>query len=161
MISIGIDPGIDGAVGVVRGGEFVAVYDAPTILNGKKRTLHVREMVNLIVECRDHADVSEKVVVTIEKQTAFPGQGVVSMFNLGYGAGLWEGICSTMDLSYSIVRPQAWKARMLNGITTKNKQAGRIIAERLFPDAPLGNRKSEGRADALLIAEYGRRVSCE
>lgn len=99
----------------------------------------------------------DKVAVFIEKVSAMPGQGVSSMFRLGEGYGLWIGIISALKLPLTKVHPATWKKVMMQGISDKDAARGR--AQELFPDAAgYFKRKLDcDRADAVLIAEYGRR----
>lgn len=133
--------------------------DAPVVWAGKRRVPAVREMDELLVSLRSQVTAMNggDVCVAIEKQQAMPKQGVVSMFGLGRGYGIWEGLIAARYWPYTLVRPQKWKAELLDG-TKKDKPAARIRAGQLFPLAELGKRKDNGRSDALLIAEYARRT---
>jgi hypothetical protein len=164
LITIGIDPGLDGAVAVLgysddRPGNDgrTVVFDTPTLTvrgaKGNKREYNLHEMAKFL---RLFSEVPSRVY--IEKVHSMPGQGVRSMFSMGYGAGAWAGILAALDFSYSYVSPQRWKGVLLDGMG-KDKDAGRFRAIQLFPDVAdqLARKKDDGRADALLIAEYGRR----
>jgi crossover junction endodeoxyribonuclease RuvC len=96
----------------------------------------------------------------IEAQQAMPGQGVTSMFSVGQRYGLLTGLLIGLQIPFEAVRPQAWMRAL--GIPPKaDKRAHVERALSLFPTAevtgPRGGMK-DGRADALLIAEYGRRT---
>jgi crossover junction endodeoxyribonuclease RuvC len=93
--------------------------------------------------------------IWIEKQQAMPKQGVSSTFKLGYAFGQ---ITTTVALSrtrYTMVTPVVWK-RAMN--LPKDKDAARRMAQQWFPDraSELKRKKDEHRAEALLIALYGR-----
>jgi hypothetical protein len=79
------------------------------------------------------------------------------MFGFGKGYGMWIGIVAALEIPYTLVTPQAWKKELMQGI--KDKDAGRLRAMQLFPayNEWLVRKRDIGRADALLIAEYGRR----
>lgn len=96
--------------------------------------------------------------VIIENVHSMPGQGVASSFSFGYGLGLWVGIVVALEIPYEMVTPQRWKGVMMNG-QGKEKDAARYRAQQLFPTIAdqLARKKDDGRAEALLIAEYGRR----
>ena len=84
-----------------------------------------------------------------------PKQGVSSTFKLGYAFGK---ITTTVALSrtrYTMVTPVVWK-RAMN--LPKDKDAARRMAQQWFPDraSELKRKKDEHRAEALLIALYGR-----
>ena len=53
-----------------------------------------------------------------------------------------------------MVTPQAWKKAMK---LTSDKKQSLAMARELWPNAPLNFAKHDGRAEALLMAEYLRR----
>jgi crossover junction endodeoxyribonuclease RuvC len=158
-VIIGIDPGLDGAVARIYSDGRVAVHDTPTLTvkSGpkNKRQYQPREMAELL-KVMDEGDPVRLVV--IESTHAMPGQGVSSMFSMGYGLGLWVGLVAALGLPYEMVTPQRWKGTMMDGMG-KDKDASRFKAQALFPavHGALARKKDDGRAEALLIAEYARR----
>jgi len=98
------------------------------------------------------------VHVVIEEGQAMPGQGVRSMFTCGFGYGVWIGVLVTLRLSYTPVRPALWKKAFSLG---KDKEASRLRAMQLFPSADLRRKRDHGRAEALLLAWYGRQARQE
>lgn len=162
MIYIGIDPGLDGAVAVVDPGNTscTMVWDTPTLTvksaRGTRREYALRRMAQFLEPY--NGSICPVAVAYIENVHAMPGQGVRSMFTMGYGVGAWEGILAALGIIYTRVTPQRWKAAMLDGMG-KDKDAGRMRAMQLFPDRAVlfERKKDDGRADAILIAEYGRR----
>ncbi len=62
------------------------------------------------------------------------------------------------ELPIEFVSPRVWKKRM--GLTTADKETSRAMAIRMFPllAKELARKGDDGRAEALLIAEYGRRI---
>ena len=97
----------------------------------------------------------------VESVHAMPGNGAVSMFKFGKGCGEILGILAALGVVIHEPTPQAWKKAMLAG-TDKGKDASIQVAENLFPEinlVPKGCRKPhDGMAEALLMAEYGRRT---
>jgi len=85
-----------------------------------------------------------------------PGQGVTSMFNMGYGLGALHAIFTCLYIRTVRVRPQAWKKEF--GLIKKEKGDSIRVAQELFPLADITLKKHHGRAEALLMAEYGRRM---
>ena len=86
--------------------------------------------------------------------------GVTSAFSFGQGYGVWLGILSALEIPHTLVTPQAWKKSMMPG-EPKDKDASRVVCKRLFPvqvDEWLSRKKDHGRADSILLAEYGRRM---
>jgi hypothetical protein len=160
MISIGIDPGLSGAVAVIHNNE-IDLYDTPTITlpkgKGKKREFDEKEMANII---RPYICMDINIIVILEKAQAMKGQGVTSMFSTGLGYGIWRGILGTLQAPYRIVHPKTWQKAM--GFVVGNpKQQSYHIASKLFPTAELRTKRGkilDGRCDAILMAEFGRRI---
>ena len=95
-------------------------------------------------------------IVAIENVHAMPGQGVTSMFSMGYGLGLWIMGCAALKFPIEYVEPGVWKRAMSCG---KDKNLSIQRALQLFPSATpqLKRVKDHGRAESLLIAEFLRR----
>jgi crossover junction endodeoxyribonuclease RuvC len=92
-------------------------------------------------------------MVALEKVASRPAQGVVSVFKFGMAYGAAIAICERLG-NWSTVTPQAWKKAL--GLS-KDKAESLELARNLWPDAPLSRVKDNGRAEALLIAEWLRR----
>lgn len=163
MIYLGIDPGLDGALAAITvfgppiNSHFVDIFDTPTVsvarTGGKyKREYDIAAMQKRLVEIGG-------TYAVIEKVHAMPGQGVTSMFSMGYGCGLWEGLLAGLGIPYTRVAPQTWQKTMLRD-EGKGKDASRLQAQRLFPARAelFARKKDDGRADAVMLAEYGRRL---
>jgi crossover junction endodeoxyribonuclease RuvC len=157
-IILGIDPGQTGGLAVITPSG-TSVWDTPTEMVKKGKTnkteylpASMADMVRILLKNGIHAHCY------IEKVGAMPGQGVTSMFGFGKGFGLWIGILAALRVPYTLVTPQAWKKEIMQGVS--DKDAARGVAMRLFPElsSELSRKKDIGRADALLIAEYGRRI---
>lgn len=150
---VGIDPGLNGAIAFISNNDY-HVFDIPIIsIKDKKRTKrkhNVPEMVRILKQYPIRS-------VYLEKVHAMPKQGVTSMFSMGHGLGLWEGIITTLQHSLTYVTPQEWKKKILNGMP-KGKGSSMVKATQLYPKIELltkRGRELDGRADALLIAHYG------
>jgi len=157
---IGIDPGITGAISFFdNDGELLGVEDMPTKPLGGKRQVD-SEMFCKIIDARlinldTYFDpfCSYWPVAYLEKVHAMPGQGVVSMFNFGMGYGAVQGVLASREVDVVLVTPQAWKK--YHGLIGKDKDSARLLAQRLYPQASLSRKKDIGRADAMLIGDYG------
>jgi hypothetical protein len=156
MIYIGIDPGLGGAVAIIDGLN-VDLFDTPTALTGKgtKRDYLIANMTPLLESAAKY-----QPFCVLEAVHSMPKQGVASSFSFGRGLGIWEGILSAYGIPYAKVAPQTWKKAMLGDMPRDNKDSSRIAATRLFPNASdmLARKKDDGRAESLLMAEYGRRL---
>ena len=153
MKIFGIDPGVSGAICVLKEGKILEVYEMPTMIDGKKnkRQVNGAEVTNILLK---YLNNENKVKVIVEHVTAMPGQGVTSMFNFGQSFGVIKGICSAMQLSIHFVRPAKWK-KYYNLINT-NKDASRTKAIEIFPyiSSKITRKKDSNKADSILIAKY-------
>ncbi len=157
MITIGIDPGSSGGIAIIwadgRAQAFAMPYD-----HGDYDEAALRSMMDM---------EGEQAFAVLEKVHAMPKQGVSSSFTFGAGWGLIRGLLSGLQVPYMLVTPQAWQKVMLAGEEHKDrkerKDSAVRVARRLFPDVsllptPKCKKASDGMAEALLIAEFGRRM---
>lgn len=154
---VGIDPGLNGAITFMRSDVSIEIYDTPTfeIQSGKVKhreydIVRMAHLLNSFSTCSCH--------VALEKIHSMPGQGVASMFKMGVGYGIWQGLIAMKGWPITLVAPQRWKKTMMDGMG-KEKEASRFRALQLFPRLldQLNRKKDHNRADSLLIAEYLRR----
>lgn len=91
----------------------------------------------------------------VEQVSAMPGQGVSSMFSLGDSYGCARSVAGILGRCTTIA-PIVWKRAAK---VTKNKAYSLTLAKKAFPSAVsfLLRKKDEGRAEALLIAQYALR----
>lgn len=147
MVTIGIDPGADGA-GVVLGDRgILGVLDfAKTTPMARAEWLAANRFLGVDL-------------VAVEQVGAMPGQGVRSMFSFGLSAGWVHGVLDALGLPWRLVRPQAWQKGVVP--PKGGKGAAVVVAERLWPGTvfrgPRGGLLT-GRADAALIALWARGV---
>lgn len=89
----------------------------------------------------------------IEKVHAMPKQGVSSTFKFGKQYGFILGLLTAYKIPYEFVTPHKWQKDM--GCLSKgDKNITKAAAQRLFPQQKV----IHATADAILIAEYGRRI---
>ena len=167
MIYIGIDPGLNGAVGVLKshGSTYVdpgsiQVFDTPTMLVSGIKEKRVYNTVAMALLLKPFVDqVCDDVLCVLESVHSMPKQGVASSFSFGQGLGMWQGIIAAMGFPLEMPSPQRWKKEMLAD-QGKDKDASRFKAIALFPSLAeqLSRKKDDGRAEAILLAEYGRRL---
>lgn len=151
MITIGIDPGLSGAVGVLRGGCYVAVLDMPTVAKGSGSVKREVDPAGLITLLRQHAPAEGAVAVALERVNAMPGQGSSSIFSLGDSFGCARAAVAACRFETVYVTPAQWKKHF--GLTS-DKELSRAAAVRMFPEAPLSLKKHSDRAEALLMARW-------
>jgi len=142
MNFIGIDPG--------KGGAIAVIHEDGTIVT----SVFTEEEYLKVISQHQYS------FAIVEDVHAMPKQGVTSMFNFGYNKGWIMGILYAYTIPTELVSPQKWKKMFsLNG----EKQKSIDCARRLFPQAnlfatPRCKKPHDGIAEALLMAEYGRRV---
>lgn len=156
MIFIGIDPGLTGAIAAVKeDGSFHSIYDMPTISKGSGSVKNEVDPYGLRDLLQDVTLGEFKVVVYLERVNAMPKQGSASTFSLGDSFGTIRGVLGGMTLPVEYVTPAVWKKH--HGLSS-DKEMSRALATRKFPEAQLRLKKHADRAEALLIAEYGRQT---
>jgi crossover junction endodeoxyribonuclease RuvC len=155
MTIVGIDPGVHGAIAALSGSDVVLLDDLPTHtipVKGRsdRAELDVHSLHSLI------ADLGLVEHAFIEKVTARPHNGSVSMFRFGYSCGAIYATLVTLGISVSFVQPKVWQRAHGIGPTP---DAARQRAVQLYPAvAPLLSKKRDGnRADSLLLADFGQR----
>ena len=163
MKVIGVDVGLEGAIACLdEKGKVLFVQDMPVVFvkKGRKqvRLIDVREVVRIF------ARVGKQVFVMIEKTSPAPAKCSTPQANwgLGYGAGVIEGVVVAKGLKYEKVEPREWQKyfKFPGQKRGQTKEMSYYRASQLFPDVELKTERGrvlDGRADALLIAEYGRR----
>jgi len=155
---IGIDSGKKGGVAMLDDGRVHTFMRTPSL--GPKGDEDVPTMAELL-RCRNGGDT-----VVIEALSRGAGKSTWTAASVsGRVWGEWVGIVVTLGLPLVVVRAQDWQREMLKGEARKTyadrKAASLKVAGRLFPTfAPLAAVKAnDGIADALLIAEYHRRMN--
>jgi crossover junction endodeoxyribonuclease RuvC len=150
---IGIDPGLGGALAILAAdGALKALHDTPVLtLSTSRGTRQEYDVPGLVTLLKPYT--GSEAHVLLEESQAMPGQGVRSMWMTGYGYGIWIGLLAALKLPYTTVRPAVWKRAL--GLS-KDKEQARLKAMQLFPSAPLRHKQDHGRAEALLMAWYGR-----
>lgn len=150
----GIDPGKSGALAIIYPTGIVFA-DVPRIkLRGKDKPAwsewHTEWSMALEFACVD--------LVVIEEVAARPGQGVTSMFTFGRTLGFAHSIAASVRPRPRIefVTPSVWKGKL--GLLNSGKGASREKCRTLYPSTAehLMREKDDGRAEAALIAHYGR-----
>lgn len=141
MTIIGIDPGKNGGIAWIRDGY-------PCVEKMPDGPCDIRDLFREIV--REDA----MVVAFCEKVHSSPQMGVVSAFTFGYGLGVLHGLLAALEIPLIQVQPQKWQKEM--GCLTKgDKNVSKRRAQELFPALKI----THATADALLIAQYGRRLN--
>lgn len=148
MIIIGIDPGLTGAIAILSDLPHVepSIEDMP-VADGSIDPAGLSALL---------ANYDDARMAYVERVSAMPKQGVSSTFKFGTGYGMVLGVLAALEIPYALVTPGVWKKAY--GLSSDKEQC-RARALQLFPAlaGDMKRKKDHGRAEALLIAEWGRR----
>ena len=152
MIIVGIDPGVSGAISIIRDGKISMICDMPIMLDGtkSKRQINAAELANIFFQEK----IGEDDKIILESVSAMPGQGVTGMFSFGQSFGVIKGVCAALKLPLHLVRPVKWKKHY--NLLSSEKDASRTKVIEMYPYiAPMVSRKKDSnKADAILIGMY-------
>ena len=148
---IGIDPGKNGGIAILRGDGVV------TDVCAMPDTAH--DLLQLLREYASYGDC----VCYLEKVGGMPGNGASAMFSFGRGFGHIEMCLLALCIPTTEVIPQKWQRYFGVGGSSITKSSAvekrehknklKFKCQQLFPD--LGKRITLRTCDALLIAYYG------
>lgn len=136
---IGIDPGKNGGIVILGGGDLIEVNKMPPT---------ERDVWNILRPYQHSTDT----FCLIEKVHSMPGQGVSSSFTFGMGYGALRMALVASEIPFEAITPQAWQ-KGLGCLTGGDKNVSKERAQNLFPKIKV----THAIADALLIAEWCRR----
>ena len=155
MRILGIDPGGTGAAALLdRTGLTVEVADMPVFKvkrgRGAKNELDVLAFAHMLREW-------EPTVCYMEQVHGVDGDSASSAFNFGRIAGAAEAVARILSDRFEFVTPPVWKKEM--GLIRTAKDDARALATSMWPASAERFRRKmdDGRAEAALIAEFGRR----
>lgn len=180
----GIDPGATGAIAFVCGDRHL-VFDMPTVRLEVRRVKKLTEVEqaatgkktktvkgttvqfhydDIMTIFRKVADCAVTLCVCVEEgQVQHSGKGFASAYTAlktGFAHGMWVLFLRSLPRCRVFeVAPSVWKETM--GLTGQDKNASRKTASTLFESAAaeLSRVADHNRAEALLLAEYGRRIA--
>ena len=143
---LGVDPGVKGGMALLRAdGSIAGVW-----------TFQPHDVQSEVVDCvRDAVKILRKLdsdACYFEKVQHMTGDGGQGSFTFGQVNGLLRGALLMARVRPRDVYPQVWQGA-LECLSGGSKNVTKLRAQQLFP----GEKVTHGSADALLIAEYGRR----
>lgn len=163
---IGADPGLTGALAVIdQDSRPIVVIDIGTRPREISKTVIKKEFDARSTRDRItyrlvhytghewHGWIEMPFSIPARPDNPSSGSKMMSMNSLFQTYGGILAMLDLMEVETHTVRPAEWKARM--GIT-KQKDYSLGVARQLWPTIRLNLKKHHNRAEALLIAEYGR-----
>ena len=152
MLIYGIDPGFTGAITLYwpKTGD-IEVHDMPTMMNAKGKPILNHHGILSILEPEGDGER----VAWIEQVGAMPRQGVSSVWRFGEQVGALHMALAATNTPMRLVTPAKWKSYF--GLN-RDKGVSRGMAMQRFPEfaEKFKRVKDDGRAEATLIALYGK-----
>lgn len=155
MLVLGLDPGLTGALAIVRCApgrtpELISCLDVPTAGEGAKRRVAVSTLANWLGPYE-----REVKVAYIERAQAMPDQGSSSGFIYGRCTGALEATVLLHGIPLRAAEPSVWKRAM--GLIKQKKAASLAHARLLVTGSSeaLARAGDHNRAEAMLIAVWG------
>ena len=154
QLIVGIDPGLSGALAILDHDDVLLLEDLPTVQFSDARIKHRLDGVGLTAMLKPYA--VDVLLAIVEKVAARPGEAPSGAFSFGYSSGVIAGVLGALQIPITTVQPAVWKKAMGLG---SSKDLSRARALELFPAMAdkLARKKDHDRAEALLMAEWGRR----
>lgn len=174
-IYIGIDPGKQGFITIIKDDEYI-FYSMPYIRENGKSVFCESCLKPLVEEIAELVKGYE-VKVAIEQVGGRGGWSATNNFNFGYVAGLQKMMMIMIDADILMVRPQKWQSEMRKGYQTIKKKSStgktmvtdsKAIAEFIvlteYPDIDFrkstrARNNDDNKIDSFLIAQYLKRIS--
>jgi hypothetical protein len=140
MTYLGLDPGVSGGIAVLD--------EHGTVKLAVKMPATEKDVLDFL---REHGGSGKAVLEFVRSS---PAMGVVSAFTFGRGYGGLKMALLACGISCVEVTPQKWQMAM-GCRSGGDKNVTKRKAQELFPALP---RVTHNTADALLLAEYARRM---
>jgi Holliday junction resolvasome RuvABC endonuclease subunit len=146
MLTLGIDPGLHGALAWAKDGRILAVEDVPVLVEGRQKAIDAAWLAALL-----RGNKPDQAV--IEQVGARPTDAKASAFAFGRITGALEALVMAEGIPLHRVAPVTWR-RWAGLAPGAEKNASITAALRLCPSArPFLTRHD--RADAVLMALWG------
>ncbi|KAK2641006.1 hypothetical protein Ddye_022769 [Dipteronia dyeriana] len=172
--ALGIDPDLSGALAVLKtdhSGCSAQVFDSPhlpVLISGRVRKRLDAKSIVMLLRGLDapigiFALVISGTTAYIEQSIPYPKDGKQGWWSGGFGYGLWIGILVASGFSVVPVPSLTWKNEFEISGGSNTKDDSRRVASSIFPSLSslLQRKKDHGRAEALLIAAYGKGLKLE
>lgn len=151
-LTIGVDPGISGALVVLADGVPEQFIDMPTL--PRPTTGNEVDAFRLAAQLRAvlQRHPGAHIFAAVEAVSVRPGESPTRGKNAGEGVGTVKGVLATLGIHWVVVQPQSWKRHL--GLLKTEKDIARQFAMNRFPKHAIhmARKKDNGRGDAALIA---------
>lgn len=167
MFFIGVDPALlSGAIGVIsEEGEYLDCFMIENDIQSTNKKKPEGDSEKADTGRIDAKKLSQKIadikqrfgddaLIIIEDVFSMPNQSSVAQARFMRAVGAIEALCQVSGFDVVLLTPTSWKRYMQ---LTKDKEKSLDLARKLFPRAPLSKAKDHNLAEALLLAECGRR----
>ena len=153
MIIIGVDPGASGGIAALRQDDRSGSAWPLKHLTIMEQWRAFQAVWNSSIVCNDPG-----ISAYLESVHSMPRDGVRSAFSFGKSYGNLEAFLVAAEIPFERVTPSVWQKEFglikRKGKThTAKKNRHKALAQEMFPSVKV----THAVADALLIAEYGRR----
>jgi hypothetical protein len=168
MMTIGIDPGLTGAIAFVDEFDILEILDLPTVALPGDGLISRRidgDALYRMVDARVHDNQPMQVFCEAVKTMGGKDNAVQTQGSLMRTLGAIEAVFDVMCCPCQPVEPQAWQKFFgLQGKHAEGRKKGELpaairMAKTLFPDCGLRLVGHHNKAEALLIAHFGRRTA--
>lgn len=161
---LGIDPGLSGAFALITGGGAGVFFECmPVRMEGKDKEIDFDRVQAVLSQMWALSEGQMHVIL----ERAMPmAMGSKHAFNYGRGFAALELAIRVGKFPVTYVEPSKWSKALLAGVDLELRPKSRsaVAFKRLFPHLvdtiPMSKtgKIHEGFVDALLIAEFGRRM---
>ncbi len=138
MYFIGIDPGLSGAICILKNDKIEYITKTPMIefIDGTTKIWYdINEIINIFKKYKN-------ANVVLELQRPMSKQGVTSMFKIGRGFGIFEGLIYNNFENFNIIDPKKWQNYLSKQFLTK-EETDCFISKNLKYDSLINNIKDE------------------
>ncbi|WCJ28979.1 Holliday junction resolvase MOC1 chloroplastic [Euphorbia peplus] len=158
---IGVDPDSSGALALLKihdSGCSAQVFDSPQLKVLVGKSTRTRLDAKSIVHLLRGFNAPIGTTAFIEQSNPYPQDGKQGWWGGGFSYGLWIGLLVASGFSVVPVTSISWKNKFELSGSRYTKDESRRLASTLFPSlsSSLTRKKDHGRAEALLIAAYGK-----
>ena len=159
QLHIGVDLGFKGGIAVINEKGNLIYKTMMPILSNVKKYYDIREIIRIFIDLQQEHP-GYKLNVILEKALIMPISGRIAVASTHYCLGLFEGILSSLNISYQVINPREWQKVVFVGMNSKETKLNSILfCEKKYPNEQFFSSKrakkiADGLTDAVCIAYY-------